>query len=328
MNHHNATPLLAGAGVLILLLLSADVRGQQLSVGQVEAKWRALEMTERSGVTYAVEQKYSVGGRERPTFNWVVESSSETGKASRGREQVLVWNGQYTFALVTKERSADFLLNGLTIGSPGMENEVYSQFIKMNTMHGHILHPSTYLLDGTAADMLATGRLKIERVKSMESDQRVALEGRIDFSQRVGPKVSSTFAAVIDERDGRFHKVTTRVTAFDGKPPPSADIVSTWEYDYNATVAGATLRRLKYTSSDITAQFIYTPAVKYTAPLESYRTTHYGIPEPPGIIWERPTPTYVWLLLATGGFGVITLACRWLLKRRAKAVLPPVPPTA
>ena len=60
-----------------------------------------------------------------------------------------------------------------------------------------------------------------------------------------------------------------------------------------------------------------------------YLTT-FGFPEPPGIVPpSRPTPTYVWLLLGAGGFGAIALACRWLLKRRAKVALPPpVPPTA
>ncbi len=60
---------------------------------------------------------------------------------------------------------------------------------------------------------------------------------------------------------------------------------------------------------------------------DEFTLTHYGLPEPPGVEWERPTPTYVWLLLAAGVLGVIAVGCRWLLKRRAKAVPPPVPPT-
>jgi len=53
----------------------------------------------------------------------------------------------------------------------------------------------------------------------------------------------------------------------------------------------------------------------------------YGLPELPGVTWERPTPTYVWLLLAAAVLGVVAVGCRWLLKRRAKVVPPPVPPT-
>ena len=58
--------------------------------------------------------------------------------------------------------------------------------------------------------------------------------------------------------------------------------------------------------------------------------SHYGLPEPPGVTPpSRPTPNYVWLLIVAGGFGVLALGCRWLLKRRAKATLPPpIPPTA
>jgi hypothetical protein len=60
---------------------------------------------------------------------------------------------------------------------------------------------------------------------------------------------------------------------------------------------------------------------------DDFTLTHYNLPEPPGVTWESPTPTYVWLLLAAAVLGIIVLGCRWLLKRRAKAVPPPVPPT-
>lgn len=72
----------------------------------------------------------------------------------------------------------------------------------------------------------------------------------------------------------------------------------------------------------------YSNARKTQPDKTPFYLSHYGLPEPLGITPpSRPAPTYVWLLLAAGGFGVITLACRWLLKRRSKALPPPVPPT-
>lgn len=65
---------------------------------------------------------------------------------------------------------------------------------------------------------------------------------------------------------------------------------------------------------------------RLTTDRAQFYLSHYGLPEPPGVTPpSRPTPTYVWLLLAAVGFGGITLGCRWLLKRRAKSV-PPTPP--
>ena len=196
-------PRLFVTNVFVLFALAPVVRAQPLSLPQLEAKWRALELAERSGIRYAVEHTYSIGGRMRPTFNWAVESSPGNGKAARGRDQVLVWNNQYTFALVTKEGSAEFLLNGLTVGPPGVENDTYSLFIKMNSMHGHIIHPYTYLNDDTAAEMLSSGRLTIDTVNLPDTDGRIGLHGWTEFSQRVGPKVRSEFTAVIDAADGR-----------------------------------------------------------------------------------------------------------------------------
>lgn len=56
--------------------------------------------------------------------------------------------------------------------------------------------------------------------------------------------------------------------------------------------------------------------------------SHYGLPEPFGTTPPKtPTRTYLWLLIAGGGFVLLSLLCRWLLVRRAKklllALLPP-----
>jgi hypothetical protein len=33
---------------------------------------------------------------------------------------------------------------------------------------------------------------------------------------------------------------------------------------------------------------------------EVFRLSHYGLPEPPNVVWSRPTPTFVWLLAGAG----------------------------
>lgn len=46
----------------------------------------------------------------------------------------------------------------------------------------------------------------------------------------------------------------------------------------------------------------------------------FGLPEPPGVDWKRPTPRYVWLLVATGVLGAMAIALRMLARRRAAKV--------
>lgn len=45
----------------------------------------------------------------------------------------------------------------------------------------------------------------------------------------------------------------------------------------------------------------------------------FGLPEPVGVTWERPTPRYVWFLTAAAGCGLLGFALRWLGRRREAA---------
>jgi hypothetical protein len=42
----------------------------------------------------------------------------------------------------------------------------------------------------------------------------------------------------------------------------------------------------------------------------------FGLPEPVGVVWEKKTPVYVWLLLAAGVLGLLAVVLAWLAKRR------------
>ncbi len=51
-------------------------------------------------------------------------------------------------------------------------------------------------------------------------------------------------------------------------------------------------------------------------PEREFSLSAYGLPEPPGITFARPTPTYVWFLLGAAGFTVLAIAFRWLARRK------------
>jgi len=54
-------------------------------------------------------------------------------------------------------------------------------------------------------------------------------------------------------------------------------------------------------------------------PDQDFTLTAYGLPEPVGITWSKPTPNYVWPLVAAGGCVVLALGFRFLARRRAAA---------
>jgi hypothetical protein len=44
----------------------------------------------------------------------------------------------------------------------------------------------------------------------------------------------------------------------------------------------------------------------------------FGLPEPVGVVWEKKTPVYGWLLLAAGALGMLALLFRWLAQRQQR----------
>ena len=60
----------------------------------------------------------------------------------------------------------------------------------------------------------------------------------------------------------------------------------------------------------------YDVSYNQAIPDEQFRLSHYGLPEPVGVEWERGTPVYVWLFLAAGVLGLLALGLRWLAHRR------------
>lgn len=51
-------------------------------------------------------------------------------------------------------------------------------------------------------------------------------------------------------------------------------------------------------------------------PEREFKLTAYGLPELVGVAWEKPTPRYVWFLLAGGAFAGLAVGFRYLARRR------------
>ena len=120
----------------------------------------------------------------------------------------------------------------------------------------------------------------------------------------------------------RMNKTEGKITVsneyrlINGLPIPTKSVVVE---DYSTPQLPFTFRR--ETQYDVSVGGALRP--------EDLGLTHYGLPEPPGVVWPRSTPTYVWLLIAGVGCAVLALVCRWVLKRRAESLpTPPIPPTA
>lgn len=60
-------------------------------------------------------------------------------------------------------------------------------------------------------------------------------------------------------------------------------------------------------------------------PEQEFTLSAYNLPEPVGVEWAKPTPRYVWFLLAAAVFAVLAIGFRYLARRRAAKASAPVP---
>jgi hypothetical protein len=50
-----------------------------------------------------------------------------------------------------------------------------------------------------------------------------------------------------------------------------------------------------------------------------FRLSAFGLPEPAGVEWPRPTPRWAWLLAAAGALAVMAVGLAWLARQRWRA---------
>jgi hypothetical protein len=62
-------------------------------------------------------------------------------------------------------------------------------------------------------------------------------------------------------------------------------------------------------------QYDYEYEVNDSVPDSEFTLSAFGLPEPVGVVWERRTPVYVWLLVAAGVLLTLGIFFRWLARR-------------
>lgn len=68
----------------------------------------------------------------------------------------------------------------------------------------------------------------------------------------------------------------------------------------------------------------YSTTVRYgRVPETEFRLTAFGLPEPAGVVWDKPTPLYVWVLAAAGIMAMLALLLSVLRRRAITRTKPP-----
>jgi hypothetical protein len=52
---------------------------------------------------------------------------------------------------------------------------------------------------------------------------------------------------------------------------------------------------------------------------DQFRLSYYGLPEPVGVAWQKPTPTYIWILAGAGMCAILAVGFRYIARRKFRA---------
>jgi len=314
-------------------LASTGAAGAAPSVEQIVSEWEAYEARIRAvGLSGKMDRTGSRNNdtprRSRLQFavsQWGVrleERGFENDTSDKETEgEVFGWNDKYTFQLALNPNKSEWRLT--TLGQPEAGDRTRQKL----AMHYPTNSPLLDLFGDSIIRIVKTGRLKVQSA----DDATCVLTGRdVKVVLLNGSRTYHELEFVLDpQRQYAVLSAVCKVT--QNKTPGVLTLKNTVAMLDGLPVPERSIQVQDYSSDG--KPFVLKLDCEYKIDLgvrfrpEDFSLSHYGLPEPPGVTWERPTPTYVWLLLAAAVLGVVAVGCRWLLKRRAKAVPPQVPPT-
>lgn len=293
---------------------------------QLEAAWGQLAELDTKQKTYVVEKTIrldATGSKFHSQNRYTVCLMPDCGRLQSDRV-VLCWNPQYAFNLKMSKGSqpGTWLLGELIIAPPAQNRLRQLMFANGTDLCQY--RPLTALFSTTCDRCLADGHLHIVdhrpegQLVRVSCELRTALGGdeaakKEDFSGTLWLNPAEHLViveAVLTRRvlppglteEERRIKLSRKVDRSDG------GVLITTAVDYGTLTADkGDLIHTMYRYSDY--RFVDTD-------LREFRISHYGIPEPVDVTWERPSSHYGWYLVAGIVFAIIAAIFTYIRCRR------------
>ena len=148
---------------------------------------------------------------------------------------------------------------------------------------------------------------------------------RIEFEAKLGSeKQPSTFAGSLffdPVRMWCLHQVRERAST---NPDNMAE--ATLKYDVDDHPSGFPIVRHETRVTESTSgsfgkgksvyEIDYDMSINERVPDSEFTLSAFGLPEPLGVTWTKPTPRYVWILIGAGVAGVLAVVFYYLARRK------------
>jgi hypothetical protein len=239
------------------------------------------------------------------------EDFDENGKAAGTSRTLTIWNQQYRASLMKRKGRDNWVLTEHVPGNEGQPSRFELAFPWLSVGHVSLFEwiqePTFEItrLEPREEDSGALVRMHFRNpVKQVTKGSDTVQSGYIDFDTThsyrptkyeyhlKAPAYEGLDRGTLEYRTGNGIPVITKAvheapeTRHKTMGTFSSNEIETFKIEYNVDVRD-----------------------------EEFRLSYYGLPEPVGVTWKKPVPTYVWFILAAVVSLVLALTCRYVARR-------------
>lgn len=291
---------LAFALVYCLLATSHSPGADPATVERVRQGWLRLETADKVPKSYTVIREVVVPKR---TFKSEPRISIGTAGSSRvSKGSAVCWNSLYAFALKAQREGKGWVVRQVEV-SPPDRNEL----VKAMLGNGHDfeeLHPLSGWYYKCCSHYLEGGQLIFgEIVENGDTAiYKFTLSTRFDGKDNLPQDkyVGEMTLAV----DSNYAIVASSMAKVVGGLPSA-----TFRLNFQREIVGGKATKLVNSFDSVGEREILSfGQYDATSPDPTvFRLTHFGLPEPVGVVWDRPTPLYVWLFAGAAASAIIAV---------------------
>lgn len=237
---------------------------------------------------------------------------------------VFAANPRYAFIIRRKAVDDQWLLVQVEETAPGGTPARIAQRFELVSMHAHVL---TQLCQEPLADVVKKKNFALREVRYVQKGDQELVEITFDYPNIWKESEANSYIRVqggsmlldpkrlwcVRESNLRMKTLvgvgTCRIVTELSDYNSSFPIPKKWETSEDWVLNKGGTMRMVWRYESLLAEPRNLPND------DDFRLTAFGLPEPIGVEWKKPTPRYVWLLVGAGVFAILAVGFRYFARR-------------
>jgi hypothetical protein len=309
MNHYQRFAWSVQAAVALAFICAncPVVSGQPVNTDEILRKWKIANDEFARTTSYSCAVSATMGSKTKSYTLHAIRSGNNLVLEKIESGAIFLKNDKYSCIIKRNEQGAHAYSDIATATDSRID--ILDKVINFSTAHGNVISPNTFFLTGRLDKYLESGELVIS--SSQQVLPNIILKCELTCQNTANNQVRYSIYIYCDSSSLMINKIEFKRISSDG----TVAVAGTQLFDY----ANGKIKTISIQSPGDKDEISFTDFQYAKIPIDRFTATFYGLPEPEGVVWEKPIPSYVWYLSIAGGAVAIMLLCGWLLKRGAKA---------